>query len=135
MQAGEVWWVQFDVRQLVVLVAVGEEPEMRGIQVVAPSGVDLTGLGVEIEVGAAEGLAVDGVVRIGFPRPGYHPCTWLTVLRRDDLMERAGRVSSAKLTEISQALSDAEQMREWSPQDRARFDQLRDAAVRFAKQE
>ena len=77
MQAGEVWWVHFDDRRPVVLVA-ADGSGIRGIQVVAPSGVDLAGLGVEIDVGATDGLPLDGVVRIGFPRPGYHPCTWLT---------------------------------------------------------
>ena len=127
MQAGEVWWVQFDDRRPVVLVA-ADESGVRGIQVVAPSGVDLAGLGVEIDVGAAEGLSLDGVVRIGFPRPGYHPCTWVTALRGEDLVERAGEVPSAKLAKIHHALSDAEQTQEWTPQDRARFDQFRDAA-------
>ena len=130
MEAGEVWWVQFDERRPVVLVA-ADESGIRGIQVVAPSGVDLAGLGVEIDVGATEELPLDGVVRIGFPRPGYHPCTWLAAVRGEDLLERAGRVSSTKLAEIDHALKVAEHAQEWAPQDRARFDHIRDAAVRF----
>ncbi|WP_157531447.1 type II toxin-antitoxin system PemK/MazF family toxin, partial [Kitasatospora sp. Root107] len=76
----------------------------RGMQVVAPAGFDISGLGVEVEVGAAEGLPFEGVLRFAFPRPGFTPCTWLTTVSGDDLIERAGAVSSAKLSEIEDAL-------------------------------
>jgi hypothetical protein len=39
-----------------------------------------------------------------FRRPGLTPCTWLATLSRDDLIERAGALSPAKLTEIDDAL-------------------------------
>ena len=132
MEAGEVWWVQCDERRPVVLVA-ADDSGLRGIQLVAASGVDLAGLGVEISVGGTEQLPLGGVVRIGFPRPGYHPCTWLTALRGEDLLERAGRVSSAELIKINQELTGAEQLQDWSPQDYARFKQIRDAAMRSAQ--
>ncbi len=104
MQRGEVWWVEFDERRLVVLLAADDASRIRAIQVVAPAGVDLNGLGVEVQVGAREGLPFDGVLRIAFPRPGFTPCTWLTTLSRGDLIERAGVLSSTKLSEIRDAL-------------------------------
>ncbi|MFH8444464.1 type II toxin-antitoxin system PemK/MazF family toxin [Streptomyces sp. NPDC018026] len=104
MQHGEVWWVEFDERRPVVLLPGDEASGLRVMQVVAPAGVDLTGLGVEVTVGAADGLPFEGVLRIAFPRPGFTPCTWLTVLSPDDLIERAGVLSSVKLSEIEDAL-------------------------------
>ncbi len=74
------------------------------MQVVAPAGADLTGPGVEVAIGAMEGLPCEGVLRVALPRPGLTPCTWLTTVPRDDLIERAGALSSAKLGEIEDAL-------------------------------
>ncbi|WP_328531153.1 type II toxin-antitoxin system PemK/MazF family toxin [Nocardioides sp. NBC_00368] len=104
MQRGEIWWVEFDERRPVVLLS-GDDPSgIQVMQVVAPAGVDITGLGVEVAVGAPEGLPFEGVLRVALPRPGVTPCTWLTRLSRDDLIERAGALSSAKLGEIDAAL-------------------------------
>ncbi|MEU7330272.1 type II toxin-antitoxin system PemK/MazF family toxin [Streptomyces parvus] len=104
MQRGEVWWVEFDERRPVVLLAGDDASGIRVMQVVAPAGVDINGLGIEVAVGAAEGLPCEGVLRFALPRPGLTPCTWLTTVSRDDLIERAGALSSAKLTEIEEAL-------------------------------
>lgn len=104
MQRGEVWWVEFDERRLVVLLSGDDASGFQVMQVVAPAGVDVTGLGVEVAVGAMEGLPFEGVLRFAFPRPGFTPCTWLTTVSRDDLIERAGALSSAKLSEIQDAL-------------------------------
>lgn len=105
MQRGEIWWVEFDERRPVVLLS-GDDPSgmIQVMQVVAPAGVDITGLGVEVAIGATEGLPWDGVLRVAIPRPGFTPCTWLTTLSRDDLIERAGALSAAKLSEIDDAL-------------------------------
>ena len=108
MQRGEVWWVEFDERRLVVLLSGDEESGIQVMQVVAPAGVDLAGLGVEVAVGATDGLPCEGVLRFALPRPGFTPCTWLTTLSRDDLIERAGALSSAKIGEIEDALRLAE---------------------------
>ena len=102
MQRGEVWWVEFDERRPVVLLSETTRPGTRVMLVVAPAGVDITGLGVEVAVGAVEGLPFEGVLRFAFPRPGFTPCTWLTTVSRDDLIERAGVLSSAKLSEIEE---------------------------------
>lgn len=104
MQRGEVWWVEFDERRPVVLLSGDDASGIRVVQVVAPAGVDITSWGVEVAVGAVEGLPFEGVLRFAFPRPGFTPCTWLTTVSRDDLIERAGVLSSAKLTEIENAL-------------------------------
>ncbi|MFI6908110.1 type II toxin-antitoxin system PemK/MazF family toxin [Nonomuraea sp. NPDC050394] len=104
MQRGEVWWVEFDERRPVVLLSADDASGIRAMQVVAPAGVDVSGLAVEVRVGAMEGLPFEGVLRLAFPRPGFTPCTWLTTVSRDDLIERAGVLSSAKLTEIEDAL-------------------------------
>ena len=51
MQRGEVWWVQFDERRLVVLLSGDDTSGIRVMQVVAPAGVDISGLGIEVMVG------------------------------------------------------------------------------------
>jgi mRNA interferase MazF len=104
VQRGEVWWVEFDERRLVVLLSGDDASGIRAMQVVAPAGVDISGLGVEVAVGAVEGLPFEGVLRLAFPRPGFTPCTWLTTVAQDDLLERAGALSPAKLSEIEDAL-------------------------------
>jgi mRNA interferase MazF len=104
MQPGEVWWVEFEERRPVVLLSGDEASGFRAMQVVPPAGVDISGLGVEVVVGAMEGLPFEGVLRFAFPRPGSTPCTWLTILSKDDLVERVGVLSSSKLREIEDAL-------------------------------
>ena len=104
MRRGEVWWAEFDERRPVVLLS-GEDPSgFRAMQVVAPADTDICGLGIEVAVGVPEGLPFDGVLRFALPRPGFTPCTWLTTLTREDLIERAGAVSAAKLSEIKDSL-------------------------------
>jgi mRNA interferase MazF len=68
-----------------------------------------------VAVGIHEGLPFEGALRVVFPRPGFTPCTWLTTLSRDDLIERAGALSPAKLSEIEDALRAAGQGTEWAP--------------------
>ena len=101
MRRGEVWWVEFDERRPVVLLSEEEPSGFRAMQVVAPADTDISGLGIEVAVGVLEGLPFEGVLRFVFPRPGFTPCTWLTTLSRDDLIERAGACpppSSARST-------------------------------------
>ncbi|MFG2940312.1 type II toxin-antitoxin system PemK/MazF family toxin [Streptomyces sp. NPDC048282] len=130
MQRGEVRWVEFDERRLVVLLSGDDASGIRVMQVVAPAGVDISGLGIEVAVGAAEGLPLEGVLRFGFPRPGLTPCTWLTTVSRDDLIERAGVLSSTKLSEIEDALRRAGQKKEWTPATTAKLSAMRDALRR-----
>ena len=56
MRRGEIWWVEFDERRPVVLLSEHEPAGFPAMQVVAPAGVDSSGLGVEVAVGAVEGL-------------------------------------------------------------------------------
>ncbi|MEU5164585.1 type II toxin-antitoxin system PemK/MazF family toxin [Streptomyces sp. NPDC020875] len=132
MQRGEVWWVEFDERRPVVLLPEDGGSGIRVMQIVAPAGVDISGLGIEVAVDSADGLPFEGVLRFGFPHPGSTPCTWLTTVSREDLIERAGVLSSAKLSEIEAALRLAGQKKEWTPETSAKLSELRDAARRGA---
>lgn len=127
MQRGEVWWAEFDERRLVVLLSAEDASGIRAMQVVAPAGVDISGLGVEVQVGAAEGLPFEGVLRFAIPRPGFTPCTWLTTVSGDDLIERAGVLPSAKLNEIEDALRLCEHAKEQTPATTAKLNEIRDA--------
>jgi mRNA interferase MazF len=130
MQRGEVWWVEFDERRLVVLLSEDGSSGFAAMLVVAPADVDISDLGVEVAVGAREGLPFEGVLRFGFPWPGFTPCTWLTTLRREDLIERAGALSSAKLSEIDDALRAAGRRTEWTPDAAARLSEIKDSLRR-----
>lgn len=121
------WWVDFDERRPVVLLSDDEPSGFQVMQVVAPAGVDISGLGVEVPIGAQEGLPLEGVLRFAFPRPGFTPCTWLTTVAREDLAERAGVLSSAKLSEVGAALHAAGQRREWTPMAAARLREIGEA--------
>ncbi|MFD4631139.1 type II toxin-antitoxin system PemK/MazF family toxin [Streptomyces sp. NPDC058284] len=128
MQRGEVWWIEFDERRPVVLLSEGDAAGIRVMQVVAPAGVDISGLGVEVAVGAMEGLPFEGVLRFAFPCPGFTPCTWLTTVCREDLIERAkSALSYAKLKEIEDALRLAGQAKERTPATTEKLSELRDA--------
>jgi mRNA interferase MazF len=100
MRRGEVWWAELDERRPVVLLSAEGPSGFRAMQVVPPADADISGLGTEVPVGVPEGLPFDGVLRFVFPRPGFTPCTWLTTLSREDLIERAGAVPAARLSEI-----------------------------------
>ena len=130
MRRGEVWWVEFDERRPVVLLSAEDPSGFQAMQVVAPADTDISGLGIEVAVGVPEGLPFAGVLRFGFPWPGFTPCTWLTTLSRDDLIERAGALSAAKLTEIDDALRATEQGTEWTPAAAARLSEIKDSLRR-----
>ena len=127
MRRGEVWWVQFDERRPVVLLSGDETSGFEAVQVVAAADVSLDDLGVEVPVGAAQGLPFEGVLRFGFARPGFTPCTWATTLSGDDLIERAGTLPAATVAEIEDAMRVCEQPRAWTPDTTARFNEIRDA--------
>jgi mRNA interferase MazF len=127
MQPGEVWWVEFDERRPVVLLSEDESSGFVAMQVVPPAGGDISDWGVEVAVGVLEGLPFEGVLRFGFPWPGFTPCTWLTTLSRNDLIERAGVLSPAKLSEIDDALRAAGRKTEWTPAAAARLSEIKDS--------
>jgi mRNA interferase MazF len=127
MHRGEVWWAEFDQRRPVVLLSEDEPSGFLAMQVVAPADAGISGLGIEVAVGIQEGLPFEGVLRLVFPRPGFTPCTWLTTLSRDDLIERAGTLSPGKLTEIDDALRAGEHRTEWTPAAAARLSEIKDS--------
>jgi mRNA interferase MazF len=127
MRRGEVWWVEFDVRRPVVLLSEEESSGFAAMQVVAPAGMDISDLGVEVAVGVLEGLPFEGVLRFGFPWPGFTPCTWLTTVSRDDLIGRAGALSPAKLSEVDDALRACGRRTEWTPAAAARLSEIKDS--------
>jgi mRNA interferase MazF len=130
MRRGEIWWAEFDERRPVVLLSEEEATGFLAMQVVAPADTDISGLGTEVAVGAPEGLPFEGVLRFVIARPGFTPCTWLTTLSRDDLIERAGALSAAKLNEIDNALRASEQRTEWTPAAAARLSEIKDSLRR-----
>jgi mRNA interferase MazF len=127
MQRGGVWWVEFDERRPVVLLSGDDGSGFQAVQVVAAADVSIEGLCVEVPVGAAEGLPFEGVLRFAFARPGYTPCTWLTTLSADDLIEQAGALPDAKVAEIEDAIRLCEQPREWTHASAAQFNEMRNA--------
>jgi len=127
MQRGDVWWVEFDERRPVVLLSADDGSGFEAVQVVAAADVSIEGLCVEVAVGAAEGLPFEGVLRFAFPYPGYTPCTWLTTLSGDDLIEQAGALPEAKVAEIEDAIRLSEQSRAWTPATAAQFEEIRNA--------
>jgi mRNA interferase MazF len=130
MRRGEVWWAEFDEPRPVVLLSDEEPSGSLAMQVVAPADTDISGLCIEVAVGVREGLPFDGVLRFAIPRPGFTPCTWLTTLGREDLTERAGTVSAAKLSEIDDALRASEQTTQWTPAAAARLSEIKDSLRR-----
>jgi mRNA interferase MazF len=67
------------------------------------------------------------VLRLVFPRPGFTPCTWLTTLSRDDLIERAGTLSPEKLSEVDAALRAGEHRAEWTPDAAATLSKIKES--------
>ena len=127
MQSGEVWWVEFDERRPVVLLSGDDGSGYRAVHVVEAAKVSIEGLAVEVAVGAADGLPIEGVLRFAFARPGYTPCTWLTTLFGDDLIEQAGALPDAKVAEIEDAIRLCEQPRAWTPDTAAQFNEIKNA--------
>jgi mRNA interferase MazF len=111
VQRGEVWWARFDEQHPVVLLSdpldcgTHDESSMRAVQIVAAAGVNVGALGLEVTVGTLADLPFDAVVRVAFPRPGFVPCTWVTELGADDLVECIGTLPPAKLAEVDEALA------------------------------
>jgi mRNA interferase MazF len=133
MERGEVWWALIDERRPIVLLSGAEGSEVRAMQIVPPAtaqerrgfvllsgaeaadpavrqqlvasaGEAIGGVGVEVEIGAREGLPHEGVVRVALPRDGHIFCTWLVTLTPEYLIERAGILSAANLRQLENAL-------------------------------
>jgi mRNA interferase MazF len=87
-----------------VLLSEGSHAKFQAVQIVEPAGVDISRFGREVALGPADGLPLEGVVRVAFPRPGAVPCTWLLTVTEQDVLECAGTLPESKLDEIDEAL-------------------------------
>lgn len=117
MKRGDIWWTPCDLAfeddlwqgtsRPVALLSSGDAPEVRAMWIVAPAKGDIRGLVVELTVGREEGLPRDGVLRVALPQPGHILCDWLTTLESNDLLERAGALSHAKIRQLEENLRSA----------------------------
>lgn len=130
MRRGEVWWAEFDEARPVVLIEGDEASGFQAMQIVPASGVDISGLGIEVPIDAIEGLPYEGVLRLGFAHPDFLFCTWLTTVTTESLIERAAVLPPAKVAEIDEALRLARRPREAAPDATARLNDIRDALRR-----
>ncbi|MGK5682542.1 hypothetical protein [Actinoplanes sp. URMC 104] len=134
MERGEVWWARIDEERPVVLLSGGAGPEYRAVQIVEPAapaqkvgfllmsgeqaadpgvrrrilagdGPGVLAVGIEVFLGAEEGLAATGVVRVALPRDGRIFCTWGATLDEACLVRRLGALSAAKQHELDVALT------------------------------
>ncbi len=94
MRRGEVWWARIDKRRPVVLVSRNEAYDIRAMVVVAPVTTITRGFALEVKLGHREGLPRDCVLN----------CDWLVTIPKDDLVERAGALSAAKMQKVDEAL-------------------------------
>lgn len=131
MRRGEVWWVEFDELRPVVLVGGDETSGFEAIQVVPPAGMDISGLGVEVPIGAIDGLAYEGVLRLAFPNPDFLFCTWLTSVTADSLVRCGGTLPPGKLEEVDEALRLCSLPRKLAPDATARLSEIRDELRRL----
>jgi mRNA interferase MazF len=94
LKRGEVWWANVDKRRPVVLISRQEAYELRALVIVAPATTTVREYAVEIKLGKREGLPRDCVVN----------CDWLVTVPKQDPIERAGVLASAKLAQLDEAL-------------------------------
>lgn len=131
MRRGEVWWVEFEERRPVVLLSGDDASGFQAMQVVPESGVDLTGLGIEVPIGTLGTLPYEGVLRLAFPHPDFLFCTWAVNLTADCLIEKAGELTAEKLREIDEALDRAAARdHAWNPAATERLAEIADALRR-----
>ena len=103
MKRGEVWWTAGDERFALVVLSVRGD-EVRGLRVVEAANVDLTGIALELVIGAEEGVSPAGVLRVALPQPGRIMCSWLYTVDASDLTGRAGMLAADKLVELDHML-------------------------------
>ncbi|MCU1644484.1 MAG: growth inhibitor PemK [Nocardia sp.] len=70
-----------------VLLDGDESSGFQALQIVPLSGIELGGLGIEVQLGPIEGLPCPGVVRLGFSTPDFVFCTWLTTVAGESLID------------------------------------------------
>jgi len=94
LKRGEVWWAKVDKRRPVVLLSRNEAYAVRSLVITAPATTTIRAYAVEVKIGRREGLAHECVLN----------CDWLVTLPQEDLLERAGVLSGAKLRQLDDAL-------------------------------
>jgi mRNA interferase MazF len=79
----------------VVVLSRLDNDDLRCVVAVEPANEVISGVAVEVD------LRLNGhVVRVALPRPGRINCTWVLTLSQEDLIEKVGTLSSAKLSEV-----------------------------------
>jgi mRNA interferase MazF len=92
---GDVWMAAFDHLRPVVVLSRLDNDDLRCVVAVEPANEDISGVAVEVDLG------LNGhVVRVGLLRPGQINCTWVFTSSQEDLIEKVGTLSSAKLNEV-----------------------------------
>jgi mRNA interferase MazF len=134
MERGAVGWAQIGEERPVVLLQAGAGPEFLAMQIVEPAtpaqrlgfvlmsgeqavdaderrrivedaGPEARAIGIEVFLGAEEGLVDSGVVRVALPKDGKIFCTWATAVSGESLIKRVGTLSPAKQHELDVALA------------------------------
>jgi mRNA interferase MazF len=97
---GDVWMARLDHLRPVVVLSRLDNDVLRCVVAVEPANEDISGVAVEVDLG------LDGhVVRVALPRPGRINCTWVLTSSQEDLIEKVGTLSSAKLNEVENLIS------------------------------
>jgi mRNA interferase MazF len=92
---GDIWTAAFDHLRPVVVLSRLDNDDIRCVVAVEPANEDISRVAVEVDLGFS-----DYVVRVALPRPGQINCSWVLTSSKDDLVEKLGSLSSAKLNEI-----------------------------------
>ncbi len=92
---GDIWTAALDHLRPVIVLSRLDNNDLRCVVAVEPANEDISGVAVEVDLG------LNGhVVRVALPRPGQINCTWILTLSQEDLVEKVGTLSSAKLNEV-----------------------------------
>ena len=95
VRQGDVWTAAFDHLRPVVVLSRLDNDDHRCVVAVEAAHEDISGMAVEVDLGF-----YGHVVRIALPRPGQISCTWVLTLSQEDLVEKVGSLSSAKLNQV-----------------------------------
>ena len=92
---GDIWTAAFDHLRPVVVLSRLDNDDLRCVVAVEPANQDISGVAVEVDLGLH-----GHVVRVALPRPGQINCTWVLTASPEDLVEKVGSLTSAKLNEV-----------------------------------
>ena len=95
----------FDYLRPVVVLSRLDNDDLRCVVAVDPANEDISGVAVEVDLG------LNGhVVRVALPRSGQINCTWVLTSSQEDLIEKVGTLSSAKLNEVENLILMGDQL-------------------------